>query len=285
MHLPLKNAMLFVTRLAITHRRACIVIGIVASFGLFSCGLATNFNIVTEQEALWTPTGSTTESEAAWVESMLTRWSNNDTSSVLGVDNRDVILTMIVHKKGKNMVTSAGAAKMFDALDKVRSTPGYSDFCAIHGVESACPPGYEYICELYSIPTEPTEGVGAKDCPIGGATGFWFHNRSLYEEQVSSDADVSEAMSLDVFFGDGQQLNLRDVLGNPVHEEGLLVSSTAFLSFVLFPKNVEGVENLRLGVVRALLDLQQEWKDDKEGEYELQFITSESFPDEVRYHS
>jgi len=206
---------------------------------------------------------------------MLTRWSN-DTSSILGVDNKDIVLTMMVHKKGKNMVTTAGAAKMFDALDAVRKTPGYSDFCAIHGMESACPPGYEYICKLYSI---PTEGVGAKECPTSGATGFWFHNQSLYEEQVSSDADLAEAMSLDVFFGGKQHFNLRDVLGYPVYKGNLLESSTAFLSFVWFPKDAKGVENVRLNVVQALLKLQEEWKGDEE-EYELQFRTSESFRDE-----
>ena len=111
-HLPLKKTMMVATSLASTHPKVCIVMAIIVSLGLFTCGLATNFNVVVEQKLLWTPKGSRSKSQGAWVESMLTCWSN-DTSSIFRVGNQDVVLTMMFHKQGKIMVTTAGAAKTF----------------------------------------------------------------------------------------------------------------------------------------------------------------------------
>ena len=195
LQLPIKKVMIAVSCRAALNPGACLAVGFSLSIFMFASGYALNFNVVSEQITLTTPRGSRSEVDGEWVRT----WFNSSQGGKNGDGSGDNnLLSLVIHKDGEDVLSKEGVAALFEAIDVVRNTTGYHSFCAKHGKENVCPVGYEYICQLYGI---PTGSELPKNCRIIGPTGFWFHNHTVFDQQVNTDREAAEAMSLDIFPG------------------------------------------------------------------------------------
>lgn len=73
------------------------------------------------------------------------------------------------------------------------------------------------------------------------------------------------------------EFEAKDVFGSPQYEDGIITSSTSFVSLVAFPKGTNDYEHLRKDIIENLLVLQEKWSTSP---FQLEFFTTGSF--EVR---
>jgi len=176
-----------------------------------------------------------------------------------------------------------------EALDRARTAQGYHEYCLTYG-DLPCPSqDFQLICFLYGVPTETS---AERVCPIAGVSAFWFHNSTIYKENVHSDEDVQQMMSLDVFPAEESIFDVSDFLGYPVYEtvdtddggEGsqqLLVSAQSYLTAFLLPGSADdNVRGLKERMLEQLLQLQSEWDADPTNIYKVEVLSFHSFEDE-----
>lgn len=171
------------------------------------------------------------------------------------VDQR--IFTLLLHAGGRNVLSREGVLKLFDAIDAVRNLPNYDHECRVNN----------YI-DIYT--GEPT-------CIIWGITRFWNHNRTLFEEEVKTDEDLIEAMSVQ-FFPDGGYVDIPMLVGGGVKDENdRTVGGKAF--FVWF--FLTGNPALDKAAINTMKVVSKQWEQDSSDYYEVEFSSMSSYADEI----
>ena len=280
---------------AATHPTMVVCLVVVLATTLLITGLTTNFRIEARESRLWTPVGSHVEQHGAWVRSVSfgrgnnnNNNNNNNSDDTLHDDDDDdddsFLVLLVHHHEGANVVGVSGLERLFAAVDTVRQTEGYHEFCQQHGTAQACP--------LSNATTNLCAGIPAqqKDCKIVGATAFFLHNRTLFQEQVisagSDDEIVRQVLSLKVFPGQLAAFDIKNIVGYPVYQNQTLLSGTSLITLIEFPSNdddnADAAERLERAATKRLLQLRQEWQADAQNPYVLEILGLKSFEDEFR---
>jgi len=186
---------------------------------------------------------------------------------------------LMLHADGANVVSQEGAAKQFEAIDRIRSVPGYQQHCAQYG-GLPCPPGVlDLVCFLNDI---PFGNDAPRVCNMVGMTAFWFHNTSIFEREVESDYDVYKTLAIDIFPGDSEVFDVSNYVGYPkfetVNGTKLLVEGLSYTTYMPLPHLAAGLEQ---AVIDEVLLLQEEWENDPNNMYRVELVASESFEDEL----
>jgi Patched family len=155
------------------------------SFLLPLVGFFTNLRIEVEQEELLMPFKSLSRQHYTWIQ----------TESGFPQSTRP--FDLLVHQDGANVLTVPTLRKVFEALEVFQNVDGYDSICASGDHE---------------IPA-----TGKKTCRINGATRFWWHNVTLFEEQVASDQDLTRILSADEY-----------PLGTPVGDHGFILGKYTY---------------------------------------------------------
>ena len=127
------------------------------SFGLAGIGMATNLTMVFDHETIFTPTNSLPAQHGAWL---------SDATQSGFTETADMLL--IVHAEdGSNVLQVESVRRVFQALDTLRTTPGYDELCA----QSS-----------YINPYNSKEHT----CWIWSVTQFWEHDSATFEESYDN---------------------------------------------------------------------------------------------------
>ena len=215
-------------------------------------GLATNFNLVVEEEELWNPFDSLPRKNRDWIKH----------ESNLPKDYLQFV--MFFHSDGQDVLGLDQVNKVFEALDAVRGVNNYHEMCAdsLH----------------VDLATNQTT------CPISGIVQFWSSDHNIMQQQVTSDEEVIEAMSASSF-PDGIPVNYEVVFGTSERQNdgfsalNLLTFCQGYMVVIGFPdtKLADSVEDEALDVI---FNLRQQWENDPENPLCLEFWGDGSFADE-----
>ena len=242
--------------------KRCIVSVIVLSFALLSIGFFTNFHVNVEETEIYAPFDSIPQRHFQW---------RNEES---GFSQTTRVTVLVLHNHGENVMHKAAMRRVFEALETVRNTTGYDEVCqdgAYWDSETQ-----EYTCRVVS------------------ATRAWYHDVALFDDQVSSDQDLANVLSLPEYPG-GAPFDHEYVMGNLVREDTLLEDGTnvnngtithvpAFLVYILVSDKGEQTKELEASILQNLFDLKTEWKEEAGDEdfLELDFFCERSLSDEFK---
>ena len=197
-------------------------------------GLFTNFRILTDYEVLYAPQSSLTTSNMDWVyyES--------------GFKDLAMPLNFIIHDHGNNIISRQGVRQIFQVLETIQNTKGF-----------------DQVCSKGQYTVDFANGTGTNDCFAIAITRYWYHNRSLFEEETQSDQDVIRTLSLKKYPG-GIPMEHDYVLGKyqmSKTNETELVYAESFMGVVLLPPLAPGVTEFELEAMKNLHALRQQWQD------------------------
>jgi len=307
---PLKRGITLVALHAARHPKLYCSVIVALSFTLLATGLFTNFFIENRDNELWTPRGSLPEQHYQWIEEVWNGKGNDDRrrrrlehvyeprqhawveeqivnqkqsrrlqTETEKAESRGFVF-LLVHADGANVVTKEGMTKNFEALDRARSTTGYTEHCAQSG-QLPCPSFVSnFVCLIFGIPIGRD---ATRVCDIAGVSGFWFHNTASFENFANTDQDVRATMSIDIFPGDDENFDLNNFVGYPEYLTAngteLLVAGRSYLTVMTVPR--PGV-TLESAMVDELLQLRDEWGDaDPDHGYHVEVVGGYSFEDEA----
>lgn len=290
------RAVVSFSRRAATHPKRVVVGITLLSLLLPPIGwFSGNFQFEVEQEAILAPFHSLTRQHAEWIED-----SSDFPKSTRPYD-------LLIHQDGENVLTKDCMRRVFQALEVVRQTKGYNAICK-HG---GAPLGMDSIGR---------DDIGERTCRIHAATRFWFHNATLFEEQVANDQDLKTAVAADKYplgtpVGDHDFIMgnyFRDEMvrfTNPYHYNAVVVAlaetinitdlnqnsgdneesepttvllSTAQSYIIRIDLPVVGMKTFQFEdlLTEELLELRQAWIDDVENPVRLEIFTFRSIPNE-----
>lgn len=127
--------------------------------------MLTNFDIKFDHEEIFTPIGSLPAKHGDWIYGGSGFEDSNE-------------LLMVIHANGENVLNMDAVLRAFEALDTVRSTPGYEEVCKTS----------DYI------------GLDGKPaCWIWSPTQFWKHNVEQFEDTVKNYNGLAFTMSQDEY--------------------------------------------------------------------------------------
>lgn len=318
---PIKRLLVAMAVHAARFPRLYLVFIFGISLSLAYAGYSTNFRIENREEALWAPTGSLPELHKEWVDSIFngkeddgrrrlgtldllggfakqqqypSEWETllpffRDDASVGDVESgrqlqetRTSFLAFLVHADGRNVISKEGAERNFEALDRLKTVAGYNEFCAEYGT-TPCPQEVENIvCFLAGIPIEDD---APKVCRTAGVTSLWFHNYTIFENQIATDYDFQEKMAADGFLEEEDKFDITNIIGNPeyntVNGTKIMVSGTSYLTGIRLPKaGFAEYPRLMDDMLESLLQLQEEWEADNEISFRLEVLNKGAYEDE-----
>ena len=307
--LPIKRVILALTHHAATHPYLYVVGIIIVSLGIVTIGFQTNFYMESNENELWKPIGSQVAKEGEWVslwddsnewtffdepEAQRRLMASPDVVRRLqqnkkhhrqlmeegGQGDGNLYITAILHQNGDNVVTKEGATRLFDIHQVVIETPGYSEYCAEFGAAKQCPNGLEFVCSQYEIPVGEDAPM---TCERFGPTGFFLNNLDNFNERATSDEEVQEAMSINIFPGAAERFSLKNIIAWPEFDDrGHLVSGISYTTVFVLDSGVGG-EDLSRNAVDRLLALRDKWaNDDSYNSYSLELFATTGFPDEFQ---
>ena len=264
---PVLKVLLKVTHHAATNPKTYVVSIILVSLALMVIGLATNFQMATDED-VWTAQGTLSLKHGEWIDSE---------ESGFPPDPRYAMI--IVHRDGQNVLGDdqvenelalEGVQRVLESLDVLRSTPMYSQLC---------------VQRDYTHPV-----TNETTCDIIGISEFWNHNTSLFDESVETNQDVVDAMSVKVF-PSGRAVDFNQIIGYNECDNGaitctsggILTYGKSYVTVVGLPgkdaledeaKEFEGdaIDNLK--------DLRKAWAADNNNNFQLEFLFYRSFEDE-----
>lgn len=218
------------------------IVGVIfLSLGVFVLGLFTNFEVEVDGEALWTPQSSKPIQHMNWID---------DAS---GFPRKPRPFFMLVHQNGGNVIGQDQVDRVFKALDAVRSLPKYAEVCA--------------------------DTIDTKKCEVHGIVDFFGESTSVFQEQVSSDADAVAALSSSVY-SDGRPVSANDIMGKPIRDSsGQLVSAESFTIQIDLP-DTSKAEDFEEEALDAIFELRDEWAGDPSTTLRLEVQAQRSFDDE-----
>ncbi|CAB9518965.1 Pick C1-like protein 1 [Seminavis robusta] len=141
----------------------CSIIAL--SFTLAGVGFFTNFRMEFDHEVLFTPMDSLPKVHGDWIYEKAGFEDDSD-------------VNLIIHADGKNIMHIDAMKRTFEALDTLRSTPGYDHLCST---------------------SSHLNLKGKPDCWIWSTTQFWEHNYETFKEQVTTDEQLVEKISQSAF--------------------------------------------------------------------------------------
>ena len=210
------------------------VLGIsILSLATLAIGWCTNFLILTDYEVLYAPQTSLSTINMNWIY----RES--------GFKDLAHPLNFIIHDHGNNVLSKQGVRQIFQVLEAIKNTTGFDQVCS-QG---------QYALDL-------ANGNGTNECFAIAITRYWYHNRTLFEEETQSDQDVMQTLSLKKYPG-GIPMEHDYVLGKyqmSEDNETELVYAESFMGLVLLP-SVAGVTEFELEAMKNLHYLRQQWQD------------------------
>ena len=174
------------------------------------------------------------------------------------------VFSILVHANGDNVFTLQGMNKLFELMEYMWAIPEYEQSCI--GNDNSF-----------------TDYYGRRTCEIRGATRFWNHNRTLYEEQVSTEEDLYNAAD-DTFYPDGGFVDLPFVVAQPEYDpNGRPIAGKAFFVWVYLKVHggLTTCTPVECAVVSRFKDLAAEWAADDSHSFILEFTAPYSFVDEV----
>ena len=223
---------------------------LIASIAAVGIGLKTNFYLDTDSRLLWTPRDARVVAHSDWV---------NEES---GFPPAPRYFLILVHGSEQNILGQEGVARVFEAVDTVRSVPGYEDVCS------------DAMYENHS---------GKTTCKIESVTSFWNDTTAAFESQVGNDEEAIKQLSAQDY-PDGTPVSERAVLGYPVRaEDGLLESTTAYVTRIELPDESEDeVQALEDEAVARLLDLRKKWANEPGSLFRLELLAEYSSRQELQ---
>jgi len=254
---PLLRGLVFVAKTSATYPLYTIISCISFSLFISVVGMATNYELETDGNVLWTPVPSLPVKHGDWVA-----------SEESGFPTPPRPVQVILHRSGNDVLGMAGANRVFDIVDLIRTTDGYGDLCALYDDVS-------------------------KECPIVSVTRFWpGHNRTLFREEVKTDEEAIYAMS-NLTFANGEPVSRPTIFGFPVPnlsknltnaklpiEDVLLESAQSYFVQLELPPNPLLAEPYELDLTNNLFDLKDKWERDGTG-WVIELNTQRSFDDEL----
>ena len=243
-HKPyLKHVLHPLTQRSARNPRKTVALTIFLAVALLLVGFATNFNVETDGDLLWTPTGVRTVKNRDWI------------LQDSGYPLLPRSFGLFVHANGANVLESETAVQgMFEALDAVRNLKGYAEACE----------GAPYVSPFTSKQT----------CEINGLVKFWNNSAAIF----AADSNVIDTLSMKEY-PDGTPVSDSDIFGYAVRDEtGKLVSTQSFILSIDFPET-ETAEEFETDALDAVLDLADLW--DKKGPLRLEVIAERSIDDEI----
>jgi hypothetical protein len=246
-HQPILKAMLSITSMAASNPKRTLVAVLVLSLLLFVGGLFTNFEVDTDDDAVWTPAESRPVQHENWI----------DDESGFPTDNRG--FHMLVHSEGGNVLAQENVKRVFQALDAVR------------GLED-----YDAVCNASIYLDE----FGDPACPIDGVTAFWNNSAAIFDQEVQSDDEAIIAMSAEKY-SDGTPVAGKDIMGFPErYSNGTLSSAQSYLLLIELPDNDDS-EKFEIKALAVILDLDDAWQAESSNTaLRLEVVADRSFEDE-----
>lgn len=169
-HNAIRAAVVLLSKHASTYPMAYICIMSLLSFGLLGAGFATNFQVISDESELFAVYDSQMTKRREWYEDPNTGWP---------IETRN--LPIIVHKDGDDVYTRDTFRHVFEAIDIVKSTPGY---------EQVCNQG-NYIDPFITSSSSSNDNNDIKyDCQILSVARFWDYNLTLFDESIKDDEDL-----------------------------------------------------------------------------------------------
>jgi len=182
---PLHNLLKGTARFSTRNPCITIVSTILISFGLIVAGFFTNFYLETDNAILWSPSGSITAEHAIWA----------GTPELSGYPIAARRIVVMLHSNGNDVLNLKSMDRAFDLMETIQNMEGYKELCV-----------------------ETTDGQESVKCKIESPTGFWEnHNRTLYEESVTTDKELKQALS-SFNYADGKLVNRNLVIGDALPE-------------------------------------------------------------------
>lgn len=249
-HIPVIRALLWTSNKSATNPRRTVSLVTFVSVALIVIGIFTNFSVDVDEDVLWTPKGARPVQHSDWID---------DRS---GFPTTPRTFIMFFHADTADVLGQAQVSRVFQALDAVRTLPEYDSICA------------------KSSSTSQLNEIGEVTCPISGITAFWNDTASIFESQVSSDADVIEQLSATVY-PDGTPVSADDIFGkrNRDANTGLLTKVQAYTVLIDFP-DIDEAEDFEEPALDAVLALQEQWEAESDTNFRLEVQAVRSFSDE-----
>lgn len=235
-----------IKRLAIvsaTNPKMTIALVVLVSLGLMGGGLATNFRLEVDENTLWTPQDSFPSQHLEWINE----------ESGFPVAPRQ--FNLFFHQNGDSLINREQVSRVFQAVDTVRSLPGYDS-----------------VCQRWPTGT----------CQVAGITNFWDNNSTLFEEGTASDDDIAQLFSADAF-PDGTPTIGGLLVGKAVYEDGLLTSAQSMTVSISLPEDLDdttATADFEELAVNAILDLDEGWTSDSP--FRVEVFAERSFADEFQ---
>jgi len=185
LHDSIKRAVVYLATRAARYPYTTIASMSFVSVLVLVVGFFTNFELIVDSDAIYTPLNTLAEEHHDW----LTLSADKGGS---GFNNIRPVL-MILHKEGENVLQRESIAKLFQAVDTVRQTPGYQQLC-----EQGSHVSYDnqHTCRIFS------------------ATRFWNHNETWFDAQIQSDEQLIDILSSTHYQDDSTPVFHEMILGN-----------------------------------------------------------------------
>uniref|UniRef100_A0A7S2YAG1 SSD domain-containing protein n=1 Tax=Entomoneis paludosa TaxID=265537 RepID=A0A7S2YAG1_9STRA len=245
-HAPVVSFLQGLTQLSAKNPKRTISTVATISIFLLVVGLFTNFSLDVDEDKLWTPQGSNAIKHMDWID------------DVSGFPESTHDLLMFFHADGSDILGQDQVSRIFEALDAVRAVDNYAEMCADSSYVNA---------------------DGEKTCEIEGVVKFWSLDSGIFEAEISSDEEAIAAMS-NTTFPDGTPVKEKSIFGKPSrNSEGTLTSALSYTVSVKFPPT-DAAEKFEDKVLDILLDMRDNWADDKSNSLVLEVTAEGSFGDE-----
>ena len=200
------------------------------SFTVLLAGLFTNFVVEVDYEIIYAPHNSRPTEHMNWI--------NNEADFAAG----DRPFSLLIHNNGNNVLSKQGVEQVFEVLDVLQKTEGYSELCAQSSFSMTYPNG--------------TRTKNA--CTIIGVARFWYYNQAILEEKETNDLQVMRTISNETY-PDGIPVNHDIILGKYKWTNDTITFAESFTENLLVP-DVEGAKEWELAAIDNLLQLQEKWK-------------------------
>jgi Niemann-Pick C1 protein len=251
-HKPLYRLLHFLS--GMSARNPITTVSVVSGLSVFLAivGLLTNFNLVSNERLLWTPTGSDVQLNGKWLYE----------ESHFPKENMRK-LVMFFHGDGRNVLTKEAVRLVFNATETIMNHPTYTGVCSKSNF-------------FYTLPN----GTELETCPISGVMRFWNHSSLLLEWFTPDNGTMITTMSKPKY-PSGAKVVDEFAFGTPVRDEnGMLTSVLSYPWGIGLPDTPEAAD-MELQYVDILLDISKKWQlDPATAGYHIETRAESSFATE-----
>ena len=260
------KALVSIAKISVHRPAITVVTVLVLSASTLTVGVLTNFSLESDGFVLWTPVESISRIHGRWVRSP---------DSGFPLDGRPI--QIVLHKQGKNLLTTNDLKLVFEVGQLLENIPGFEKVCG-----------------------GPLQGSKAPLCSFLSPSLFWSNDYEIFDNSTSSNDDVVYRIS-HLTFPDGQLVNRPTLFGSALPdfpaqqvdprgeyqvEDVLLESVAAFMIILNLPNDEDNALPYELVATEALFALADTWQNEKSNDdfdtaMSLELFTSRSFDDEL----